>query len=628
MKGPRIDEIEVCDFKGFPEDRVPPIKLGGKSLLLYGENGSGKSTIFHALKHLFDPSRERPFDDDLSDEACLKHRYSDPKAMTGKVRISFLAPDDAVLPDLVWCIHPKASPPHPRPDDHAEYVGIARASSFLDYRDLLRAHMRWEWEFGSSEQPNLYHVLRRMLDTTELGAGAGSGDSAPSTFRERYAEMTKSWEEWEKRSLPEYKKLDEMYKDHIGLVNYRAEDEDEEDYDEEAAYERYMASAPKALTQQFDEYRDALESAVAKIEQDANDFLKVMEPGLAVTLRWGSRFAFSLSDHPSTLDPKLHLSAVFRDRPVLEPGLFLNEARLSALALVFYLAALRMKAPEAATAPRLLVLDDVLIGLDMSHRRPVLDLLERHFSKQWQLVLMTFDRAWYEVGKQRLDSERWCWHEVYTVRVGDFEMPVLGEDHDHLERARRYLDPQTNGSPLDVKAAAVHVRTKFERVLKWACETFQLPVKYSSEPHKVPAKEFWSAVQSGRYQRAIPPKERRDGKGRLVKVEEFPPEEVPLVAAPLVKSVDQAIAKTRAVPSSSLLGDATAGDELAACGSVDAACSLAELDVAPLSTKLFKTPRSFSIALVRSRCTSIFTARRCDSKASMAPIASSISLRY
>jgi len=544
MKGPRIDEIEICDFKGFPEDRTPPITLGGKSLLLYGENGSGKSTIFHALKHLFDPYRSRPFDDDISDEGSLKHRYSDKSSTKGKVRLSFSGVDQAAVEDLVWKIEPRSDattkePPHTRPDTHPLYIGIARASGFLDYRDLLRAHMRWEFDFGDSEQPNLFHVLRRMLDDTE--APGQKGEAAPPTFRERHEKLTDAWEQWSERSLPDFDELDEFQRDRIGLVNYRAEEEDEEDYDEKAAYERYRASAPKALTQQFDEYRDALESAVAKIEKDANAFLKVMEPGLTVALRWGSRFGFSFSDHPSTLDPKLHLSAVFRDRPVLEPGLFLNEARLSALGLVFYLAALRMKAPEAATSPRLLVLDDVLIGLDMAHRRPVLDLLERHFSKKWQIVLMTFDRAWFEVGKQRLDSERWCWHEVYTVRVGDFEMPVLGEDHDHLEKARRYLDPQMGGTVPDVKAAAVHVRTKFERVAKAACITFQLPVKYSAEPHKTSAKEFWSAACQATYERARPPKASWDEQRKQMYAAKAPKETVRLIDVQLARRVELAV---------------------------------------------------------------------------------------
>ena len=49
MSSSRIDRIEICDFRGFPGELVPPIQLGGSNLLIYGENGSGKSTVFEAL---------------------------------------------------------------------------------------------------------------------------------------------------------------------------------------------------------------------------------------------------------------------------------------------------------------------------------------------------------------------------------------------------------------------------------------------------------------------------------------------------------------------------------------------------------------------------------------------------
>jgi len=46
-----IDKIFVKNFKAFPE--IESIKLNGKHLLVYGENGSGKSSIYWALYTLF-----------------------------------------------------------------------------------------------------------------------------------------------------------------------------------------------------------------------------------------------------------------------------------------------------------------------------------------------------------------------------------------------------------------------------------------------------------------------------------------------------------------------------------------------------------------------------------------------
>src|SRR5580693_2908146 len=50
----RIDTIQISNFKFFQNQA--PIKLGGNHLLLYGENGSGKSSIYWALYTLFEAS--------------------------------------------------------------------------------------------------------------------------------------------------------------------------------------------------------------------------------------------------------------------------------------------------------------------------------------------------------------------------------------------------------------------------------------------------------------------------------------------------------------------------------------------------------------------------------------------
>ncbi len=43
----RINKIHINNLKFFPDSE--PIKIEGKNILLYGENGSGKSSIYWAL---------------------------------------------------------------------------------------------------------------------------------------------------------------------------------------------------------------------------------------------------------------------------------------------------------------------------------------------------------------------------------------------------------------------------------------------------------------------------------------------------------------------------------------------------------------------------------------------------
>ena len=83
-----------------------------------------------------------------------------------------------------------------------------------------------------------------------------------------------------------------------------------------------------------------------------------------------------------------------------------------------------------------------------SNRIPVLDVMQQHFG-EWQIVLLTHDRAFYEIGKQRLDSGKWVRQEIYAGRVGNFEKPLLVDDELDLYRALAFLDKG------EIKAAAL-----------------------------------------------------------------------------------------------------------------------------------------------------------------------------
>ncbi|MDM1379912.1 AAA family ATPase [Myroides marinus] len=83
----KIDTIHIYNFKFF--DTQDPISLGGKHLLLYGENGSGKSSIYWSLQRLFDSAFE--VDSDIQKyfrgehEESLINIYADPICTGGDV---------------------------------------------------------------------------------------------------------------------------------------------------------------------------------------------------------------------------------------------------------------------------------------------------------------------------------------------------------------------------------------------------------------------------------------------------------------------------------------------------------------------------------------------------------------
>ena len=65
---PRLRRISVSGFRAFPPYKPASFEVDfgatGKNLLLYGENGSGKTSLFRALRDLFDTSsRSRTYAD-------------------------------------------------------------------------------------------------------------------------------------------------------------------------------------------------------------------------------------------------------------------------------------------------------------------------------------------------------------------------------------------------------------------------------------------------------------------------------------------------------------------------------------------------------------------------------------
>src|SRR5262249_12060194 len=115
-----------------------------------------------------------------------------------------------------------------------------------------------------------------------------------------------------------------------------------------------------------------------------------------------------------------------------------------------------------------------------------------------------------------------------------YEQPVLREDHDHLYWALDFLDKG------HVKAAAVHVRTKFELVLKWASYELGLSVKYHPDPRKVPASDFWAAVSGATFDKIPSVESARNSKGRLCWWQP-PPAKTPVVSAALKNRITHAV---------------------------------------------------------------------------------------
>lgn len=169
----------------------------------------------------------------------------------------------------------------------------------------------------------------------------------------------------------------------------------------------------------------------------------------------------------------------------------LNEARLSAIGLVIYLAGLLISVPAVSTYPKVLVLDDVLVGLDMANRTPVLAILSQHFA-DWQTVLMTHDQVWYEMVMMDPGATKWSAYELWLSDDG--VTPIHRRwgcnANFFLDRAQLHLDNH------DHRAAGLYARAGFEWKVKAFCNDHSVMVPYSKDPRKLKIEAAWVAAKN------------------------------------------------------------------------------------------------------------------------------------
>lgn len=178
---------------------------------------------------------------------------------------------------------------------------------------------------------------------------------------------------------------------------------------------------------------------------------------------------------------------------------YLNEAKLSAIGISIYLAALKIK-PLPAGDLAILVLDDVLIGLDMSNRLPIIDIIDSHFSANYQVFIMTYDREWFETLCDHFSvdsSSNWKAFEFYCADDAELELPIFAERSkgrdEYITRAEKYFNDHA------YKAAAVYARSAYEAILKFFCDNQHIKIPYYNKPKDLKADDMWQVVKT--YQR-------------------------------------------------------------------------------------------------------------------------------
>jgi energy-coupling factor transporter ATP-binding protein EcfA2 len=414
----RITKIEIKNFRAFPRTYQIDLHKAGKNLLVYGENGSGKSSLYLALKLFLESSD----DDSIRFETDRNIFIKD----DGHIKVHLRA-----NPESNECIYEWSGTVKETSD--LLIIDASKSKGFLDYKDLLETHHIHR----KSDTVNVFDLLIYTLLANLIN---------------RVTDQS----------------IAEDWKNILGLLPSR----------------RNATQQIATLEGQLEDFNGELRRTLEQLKTEASKILRKFGYNVALDFDFEG-ITYNRDDN--TLDNRqILLTVQFFDQELAEHHRFLNEAKLSAIALSIYFAGVLLQ-PDSDL--KILALDDVLIGLDMSNRLPVLDILNEYFSDH-QVFLTTYDKAWYEIVKQRTQDNQWKYAEFYFAETDEYELPVYVDDKTYLEQAQEYL------SANDYKACAIYLRTAFETIIKDYCGAERLLVRYRRNPDSLNSQDFWDAIKS------------------------------------------------------------------------------------------------------------------------------------
>lgn len=416
----RITDLEIKNFRAFRGTYHIGLSKSGKNLLVYGENGSGKSSLYLALKYFL----ESGVDEEDKDTDFENHQnifLQDP----GHIKLSLRADQWSRENTYEWSQRVTGE------TNDELIVEASKSKGFLDYKSLLETH----YVHRESESVNLFNLLVKTLLANTVN---------PLTDRTLA-------EDWNDIQPP--------------FPRRSARNQIE-------SFEKQVVNFNRELANRLADLRPKVDEILSRFRYN-------------VTLDLDFQGVTYNRDEKTLDNQEIFLKVEFFDTDIPSHHRFLNEAKLSAIAIAIYLSSVLLQ-PESDL--KILALDDVLIGLDMSNRLPVLNILNDYFPDH-QIFLTTYDKAWYEIAKQRTEQKDWKYAEFYFSQTDEYEVPIYMEDKAYLEKAREYLDAN------DYKACAIYIRTAFEAAIKQYCEKEDLAIKYRENPRELRSEDFWGPIK-------------------------------------------------------------------------------------------------------------------------------------
>jgi energy-coupling factor transporter ATP-binding protein EcfA2 len=405
-------QTEEIDLSG-KEGEGKQAKTVGKHLLLFGTNGSGKSSLYNALYYALRGAYASPEEiaTTLSNDYAenVRNHYASADLPT-QVRLTFDNGEQYTLGEDVTNV----------PTVAQKIRQAFESSEMMSYK-LLYAF----YYFRQEENANLYPIFKNEF----FPFWQNSQKQTYSAWSESlYASARSLKEQNTKKSEASYKTLQ------ASLLTFTQE----------------LTATLENMAQPANEWYQRLTDA-----QDAE---------LRISFVVSSPFVltgYELSEPVISLQLQTpHKKTV---RTISRPHTYLNESRLTMFALAIRLASFELRL--ANNTLKVLVLDDLLLSLDMSNRMKVFEIfLFSPKFKDFQKFIFTHDKGLYDVLKKNIvlhasAGKDWKFIEMFENPDKTLN-PIQKDDKNNLSKAVEYYEAK------DFEASALYLRKRVEELLR------------------------------------------------------------------------------------------------------------------------------------------------------------------
>lgn len=410
----KIKQIKLKHFKFFYGEWT--IELDRNHALIFGENGSGKSSLYWALytflQSVFktDPSKVQKYFNPRHDEN-LRNRFA-PDGEDSYIKIVFEDDHESISEKTISNTVVNTRPTR----SDTLVLQATQGSELINYKLLSKVH-----DFKNPFKIDLFPLMDKdTLMFINFREVLVRHDGAPATAN------AQDWWEYIKKGMQPRGKMHEQ------------------------PYKTFAAAVEKFNTELQFYFDSIVESVNEYLEKFKQPFTISFDPE-PCTYDAFVKGSTTKRNH-KTIPPKIYVHTHFNHenlaeekRLVTRPHTFLNEAKLTAIALSIRFAMLDQKIDSSNLADdtaKFLVLDDLLISLDMSNREKVLDIILQEFSK-YQLIILTHDRNFFELLRHRIKKfgqDDWKYIEMFECEKNGIPQPYIKESDTYLDKAEKYFN--------------------------------------------------------------------------------------------------------------------------------------------------------------------------------------------